>query len=77
MKSLSYRELRKILRDYDDQFEFYKRKGKGSHRAIEHPDIDGERICQIIPCHNEGADILAPYLTQTKRKFKLPKDIFD
>lgn len=77
MKSLSFRKVRKILKQHDSDFEFYTRKGKGSHRAIEHPDQDGVRKALIIPCHNEGADLLKVYLKLIINRFNLPKDIFD
>lgn len=77
MKSVSFRKLRKILAGHDPRFEFYKNRGKGSHRAIEHPDISGKRVAFTIPVHRESDDIKTPYLSKIKRNFKLPKDIFD
>ena len=77
MKSITFRELRKILARHDPRFEFFRRRGKGSHRAIEHPDIDGERVIFIVPVHGEGAAIKASYLAKIKRNFDLPQDIFD
>ena len=76
MKSISFRQLRKILLEYDSRFEFYTNKGKGSHRVIQHPDISGKRVPYPIPVHSEGADIKTPYLTKIKRDFNLPEDIF-
>lgn len=79
MKSLKWRELREILLAYDRRFSFYSKKGsgKGSHRAIEHPDIDGRRIAFTVPIHGEGDEIKTPYKSKIRRDFKLPKDIFD
>ena len=77
MKSISFRKLRSILTKHDNRFIFYKRKGKGSHRAIEHPNIDGKSVAYTIPVHKEGDDIKKAYLTKLKKDFKLPKDIFE
>ena len=75
MRSISFRKLRSILSKHDNRFLFYTRKG--SHSAIEHPDIDGKRVAFTIPVHNEGRDIKAAYLSKLKRNFHLPQDIFD
>ena len=77
MKILSYRELQKRLAAHDARFQFYKGKGKGSHRGIAHPDIGGKRVAFTIPVHGEGRDIKTPYLSKLKRNFNLPADIFD
>ena len=78
MKSLRWRDLKKILRAHDDRFLFFvgKGSGKGSHRAIEHPDIDGKRVAFTVPVHDDGAEIKTPYKSKIRRNFKLPKDIF-
>ncbi len=77
MKSLTFRKLKKILTSHDPRFKFFKSKGKGSHRAIEHPSISGKPVAFTIPVHGEGQDIKTPYLTTMKRRFQLPPDIFD
>lgn len=77
MRAVSFRQLRKMLISHDPRFEFYKNKGKGSHRAIEHPDISGRRVAFPIPVHREGDDIKTPYLSKIMRNFKLPKGFFD
>lgn len=62
MKTPSFRQLRRMLTAHDSRFEFYTRKGKGSHRTIAHPDIHGEEVSLILPVHGEGADVQTPYL---------------
>ncbi len=70
-------QTKKMLVAHDERFNFYQKRGKGSHRVIEHPDIEDQRVANIIPVHGEGGDILKQYLAQTKRKFNLPQDFFD
>lgn len=77
MKTLSYRQLQKRLKAHDSRFQFLDSKGKGSHRAIVHPDIDGQQVLFTLPVHGEGADIKKHYIPPLRRIFKLPKDFFD
>jgi len=77
MRSLSFRQLVKILRKHDKQFVIDVARGKGSHRGIYHPDVDGNESIYTMPCHNEGADIKPVYLRGIKSRFNLPDDIFD
>jgi predicted RNA binding protein YcfA (HicA-like mRNA interferase family) len=64
-----------MLKDFDSKFVFYSSKGKGSHRMIEHPDIDGKRACIPIPFH-KGKDVSPGVLNSIIRRFGLPKDFF-
>jgi predicted RNA binding protein YcfA (HicA-like mRNA interferase family) len=65
----------RILRAHDARFQFYDNRGKGSHRMIEHPDIQGQRRACPIPYH-KGRDVKPGILRQIIRRFDLPHDIF-
>jgi len=68
-------EVVRLLRAHDDRFRVYTRKGKGSHRMIEHPDIGGKRVSVPIPYH-KGKDVSPGVLHSIIRRFNLPKDFF-
>lgn len=76
MKSLKFRELRRKLQRHDKQFKFFENKGKGSHRMIYHPDINGRAVSMPLPCHNEGAEVKKSYYKQIQRRFNLPANFF-
>ena len=66
----------RALRDHDSRFQFLVNRGKGSHRMIYHPDIDGQkRSCPIT--YHKGRDIGKGLLKAIIRRFNLPDDIFD
>jgi len=68
-------EVFHILRAHDSQFVFYEKRGKGSHRIIFHPNIDGHKRSFAIPYH-KGRDLQKGYLRALIRRFNLPDDIF-
>ena len=76
MKIISYRQLQRRLKAHDPRFEFHKEWGKGSHRGIAHPDVDGQRVVITVPVHREGEDIQKQYLSLLAKGFKLPKGFF-
>lgn len=65
----------RILKEHDERFVILSSRGKGSHRMIEHPSIDGRRASFPIPYH-KGQDLRQGLLSALIRRFKLPKDIF-
>ena len=73
--SLTAPDVLKRLKEHDERFEFYKQQGKGSHRMIRHPDIDGREASCPIPFH-ANRDISRPVLKSIIRHFKLAKDFF-
>lgn len=75
-KTYSYRELLKALRKHDKRFFEKKAQGKGSHRTIHHPDVNGEPRQYTLKCHGEGDDIRNGHLPSIRRRFGLPNDIF-
>jgi predicted RNA binding protein YcfA (HicA-like mRNA interferase family) len=75
-KTYKFREIAKKLKKHDKQFQVWTQRGKGSHRVIYHPDIQGHPVAYPIPCHNEGSDIKASYLKAIVRRFDLPEDFF-
>ena len=74
-KLLTFRELGQRLKKHDKQFEIHN-KGKGSHRAIYHPDINGCSKSCTIPFHGAGGEVKKCYYNQIKQRFDLPKDFF-
>lgn len=75
-KIYKVRELMQKLKEYDKQFAFAYRRGKGSERMISHPNINGQPKSCPIPCHGEGDDVKRPYYKQIIRRFNLPEDFF-
>ena len=73
----TFRDIVKILKKHDPRFDVVQRRGKGSHRMICHPDIDGRKEAFPLVCHGEGTTIYTGYLSGIIRTFKLPSDIFD
>lgn len=74
-KVYKYRELLKALRKYDKRFQEHKERGKGSHRFIYHPDVNGREESYPVPCHNEGDDVNPAYVKVIARRFNLPEDL--
>ena len=74
-KPKSPADVVKLLTAHDRRFVFYSCKGKGSHRMIEHPDIDGKRASIPLPYH-KGKDVSLGVLISIIRRFDLPKDFF-
>ncbi len=68
-------EVLRMLAEHDSRFQVYSRRGKGSHRMIEHPDIGGKRASIPLPFH-KGKDVSAGVLNSIIRRFGLPKDFF-
>lgn len=67
-----------MLKERDARFSFLADRGKGSHMAITHPEIAGQR--RFLPIPTTGScrkEIPAPYLKQIIRTFNLPADFFD
>ena len=66
MKVLTYRQLKKKLRQHDKAFMFETNRGKGSHRMIMHPDIPGG---YTLPVHGEGHEIHVKHLRKIRAVF--------
>lgn len=71
-----YREVVRMLRKHDKRFQELKDRGKGSHRFMFHPDIDGAPASYPLVCHSEGDEIRVEYLLGIVRRFNLPRDFF-
>lgn len=67
-----YREVVKILRQYDPRFEFWQNRGKGSERIIYHPDINGRPASIPVKCHGEGTELRKGIISAIIRRFNLP-----
>ena len=65
----------RILREHDSRFVVFVNRGKGSHRMIFHPNIDGQKRSFPIPYHR-GKEIQRGLLKALIRRFNLPNDLF-
>jgi len=74
-KPRKYREVVKILRQYDPRFEFWENRGKGSERIIHHPDINGRPASLPVKCHGEGTELRKGVISAIIRRFNLPDGI--
>ncbi len=74
-RTLTFRQVRKRLTKHDRRFEFWERRGKGSHRIIYHPDIDGRPVSFPVKCHGEGTELRRGVLVAITRRFKLPRSV--
>ena len=63
-------EVFQILREQDAQFQIWENRGKGSHRMIYHPSIDGQPRSCPVPYH-KGHDVKPGILRQIIRRFNL------
>lgn len=71
-----YREVVRILLDYDSRFEFWQNRGKGSERIIYHPDVNGRPESFPVKCHGEGTELRKGVISAILRRFNLPRDLF-
>jgi hypothetical protein len=74
--ALKFREVIKILKEYDSAFEVWENRGKGSERIIFHPNIQGQQKSIPVKCHGTGTELRQGVLSAIIRRFQLPKDIF-
>ncbi len=65
-----------ILREHDPRFVVLVNRGKGSHRMVFHPSIDGQKRSFPLPYHR-GKEIQRGLLKALIRRFNLPNDLFD
>jgi len=70
-----YHELISKLKRYDSRFIIYVEKGKGSHRMIYHPDIDGEEVSYPIKYRGPGTEYGKGTIARIVDRFKLPKGV--
>ena len=71
----AYRDLIRALRDYDSRFEVYERRGKGSHRMLYHPDVDGKPASFPLKYHGDKTELRRGTLSAIVRRFNLPRDL--
>lgn len=75
VKPHKFRQLVKILREYDSRFEVYENRAKGSERMIYHPDIEGRPESYPIKCHGKNTELSKGMIKSILRRFKLPDDL--
>ena len=71
-KRRKYREIVRILREYDRRLEFESDRGKGSERIIYHPDINGRPESIPVKCHGENTELDPGMIRAIIRRFSLP-----
>ena len=64
MKQRDYRYVVGRLRKHDSRFEIHIQRGKGSHRMIYHPDVEGNKRHYPLPHHGPRTAI-APGMQRT------------
>ena len=75
-KRFKFRQIEKILKNYDGRFEFVKNRGKGSERMIYHPNIGGRSKSLPVKCHGLGAEVLPYVIADIVRRFSVPRSLF-
>jgi predicted RNA binding protein YcfA (HicA-like mRNA interferase family) len=68
-------DVLRILKNHDPRFVIFKHRGKGPHRMIYHPDVNGKPASTPITYH-KGKDVGKGLLKAIIRRFNLPPDIF-
>lgn len=77
MEWREYRYIVAALRNHDTRFEIHTRRGKGSHRMVFHPDVEGGKRHYPLPYHGSKTSIAPGMQKDLIRIFQLPADIFD
>ena len=72
-----YRYIVAKLREQDRRFEIHTRRGKGSHRMVFHPDVEGSKRHYPLPYHGSKTPIARGMQKDLIRIFQLPPNIFD
>lgn len=75
VKPYKFHKLIKALRKFDPRFEVKVKQGKGSHRQLYHPNINGQAKSFPLVCHGEGDEIDGRYIKEIISRFGLPDDI--
>ena len=52
-----YREVERRLKQHDSRFQIFVTRGRGSHRMVFHPDINGKRRSYPLPFHGNKTHI--------------------
>ena len=65
----------RLLREHDKRFEIFSDRGKGSHRMLYHPDIEGQPKSMPLTWH-KGKTLGKGLLKSIVRRFNLPPRIF-
>lgn len=76
-KPVRYKKLIRALRRQDSRFQVLPRRGKGSHRMIVHPDVNGKAESYPLKVHGKNPEIDGCYVRDLKKRFNLPENIFD
>lgn len=75
-KTYSYSKLTKLLLKHDPKFEIHIKQGKGSHRVLYHPDINGRAAAYPLKYHGEKTTVTIGHLSSIIRRFNLDKNFF-
>lgn len=77
MHQREYRYIVGRLRKHDSRFEIHVQRGKGGHRMVFHPDVEGSKRHYPLPYHGSKTRIAPGMQKDLVRIFQLPEDIFD
>lgn len=72
-KILKYRELKQLLAKHGVT---ENKHGKGSHRSLNHPNINGRRVRYTMSVHHEGQEIPAFIVRYVRRVFNVSYEEF-
>lgn len=76
MKWRDYEHVVGRLREHDKRFEIHVQRGKGSHRMVCHPDVEGNKRQYPLPYHGSKTKIAPGMQKDLVRMFQLPEDLF-
>lgn len=77
MRWREYREVVAKLKEHDSRFEIHVRRGRGSHRMVVHPDIDGVKRQYPLPYHGMKTRVPPGMQKDIIRVFQLPADVLE
>jgi hypothetical protein len=72
LKPYKLYDLFKILKGHDKRFRILERRGKGSHRMLYHPNINGRKESFPLICHKENTEFDKNVIADLIRRFDLP-----
>ena len=77
MRWREYRDVVAKLKRCDQRFEVHIRRGRGSHRMLVHPDVEGVTRHYPIPYHGMKTPVAPGMQKDIIRVFQLPEGVFD
>ena len=75
LKPYKFLNLIKKLRKHDPKFEVFEDRGKGSHRMLYQPDINGKAVSFPLICHKNNQEFGKNIIADLIRTFDLPDGV--